>query len=232
MKRTNKPEPIPLRFELYREGERGVSFHDIAKPVIKIGSDEKSDIVVEGVGRIHAVIEPVRKDEILLIDLGNEPGTAVNGDRIHKRLLVVGDKIMIGKTLIVLVRVGDESKPWPESKPVGDEADALLEKIRALEEKMSEVHRTLRPIQDELEQSRKALGEARIKRAWENQVLVKKALAAFPDLVNILSPKHTHTNCDDTDPQNDRCPRCVVVRLSRDEYCDPSEFELVIRPTG
>ena len=51
---------------------------------------------------MHAVIEVGSPDDITLIDLGNEPGTLVNGARVNKCKIHVGDKIEIGGTQIVL----------------------------------------------------------------------------------------------------------------------------------
>lgn len=52
--------------------------------------------------RMHAVIEVASEDDITLIDLGNEPGTMVNGARVNKCKVHPGDQIQIGDTLVVL----------------------------------------------------------------------------------------------------------------------------------
>ena len=54
--------------------------------------------------RMHAVIEVGSPEDITLIDLGNEPGTVVNGARVNKCKLHVGDQIQVGGTMIVLER--------------------------------------------------------------------------------------------------------------------------------
>src|SRR5262249_1028441 len=48
------------------------------------------------------VIEVAGPEDITLIDLGNEPGTMVNGARVNKCKLHVGDQIQVGETKIVL----------------------------------------------------------------------------------------------------------------------------------
>ena len=48
--------------------------------------------------RMHAVIEVAGPEDITLIDLGNEPGTMVNGARVNKCKLHVGDQIQVGDT--------------------------------------------------------------------------------------------------------------------------------------
>ena len=53
---------------------------------------------------MHAVIEVASPDDITLIDLGNEPGTIVNGARVNKVKIHPGDRIQIGAHPIVLER--------------------------------------------------------------------------------------------------------------------------------
>src|SRR5438552_1233725 len=51
---------------------------------------------------MHAVIEVAGANDITLIDLGNEPGTLVNGQRVNKCKVRPGDQIQIGSTMIHL----------------------------------------------------------------------------------------------------------------------------------
>jgi hypothetical protein len=92
-----------LNFAVYRDGalERRES---IAQDIVKVGKDPKSHLRVddEAASRMHAVIEVGGPEDITLIDLGNEPGTLVNGARVNKCKIHVGDKIEIGATQIVL----------------------------------------------------------------------------------------------------------------------------------
>jgi hypothetical protein len=92
-----------LNFAVYRDGalERRES---IAQDIVKVGKDPKSHLRVddEAASRMHAVIEVGGPEDITLIDLGNEPGTLVNGARVNKCKIHVGDKIEIGGTQIVL----------------------------------------------------------------------------------------------------------------------------------
>lgn len=92
-----------LNFAIYRDGalERRES---IAQDIVKVGKDPKSHLRVDddAASRMHAVIEVGGPEDITLIDLGNEPGTLVNGARVNKCKVHVGDKIEIGGTQIVL----------------------------------------------------------------------------------------------------------------------------------
>ena len=92
-----------LNFAIYRDSalERRES---IAQDIVKVGKDPKSHLRVDddAASRMHAVIEVGGPEDITLIDLGNEPGTLVNGARVNKCKIHVGDKIEIGGTQIVL----------------------------------------------------------------------------------------------------------------------------------
>ena len=67
---------------------------------------------------MHAVIEVAGPDDITLIDLGNDPGTLVNGARVNKCKLHVGDKIEIGyATQIMLESARAEAEAVAPSVP-------------------------------------------------------------------------------------------------------------------
>ena len=74
--------------------------------VIKVGRVQSAQLRLEGddISRLHAVIE-INPDDVTLIDLGSVSGTFVNGQRITKRALVLGDTIKIGATELRLVGV-------------------------------------------------------------------------------------------------------------------------------
>jgi hypothetical protein len=102
MERKNR---VALTFAIYHAGalvRRETLTHD----VVKLGRDPKSHLRIddESASRMHAVIEVASPDEITLIDLGNEPGTMVNGARVNKCRMVPGAEIQIGATKVVLER--------------------------------------------------------------------------------------------------------------------------------
>ncbi len=76
----------------------------VTQDIVKVGKDPKSHLRVddEFASRMHAVIEVAGPEDITLIDLGNEPGTLVNGARVNKCKLHVGDQIQIGGAKIIL----------------------------------------------------------------------------------------------------------------------------------
>ena len=94
---------VALTFALY-QGEQLVRRDTIAQDIVKVGKDPRSHLRVDDelASRMHAVIEVAAPTDITLIDLGNEPGTLVNGQRVNKCKIRPGDQIQIGSTLIVL----------------------------------------------------------------------------------------------------------------------------------
>ena len=92
-----------LTFALY-QGDALQRRETVTQDIVKVGKDPKSHLRVddEQASRMHAVIEVAGPDDITLIDLGNEPGTMVNGARVNKCKLHVGDQIQVGQTYIVL----------------------------------------------------------------------------------------------------------------------------------
>jgi hypothetical protein len=94
---------VALTFALY-QGDQLVRRDTIAQDIVKVGKDPRSHLRVDDdlASRMHAVIEVAAPTDITLIDLGNEPGTLVNGQRVNKCKVRPGDQIQIGSTLIVL----------------------------------------------------------------------------------------------------------------------------------
>jgi hypothetical protein len=81
----------------------------VTQDIVKVGRDPRSHLRVddEAASRMHAVVEVAGPEDVTLIDLGNEPGTLVNGARVNKCKLHVGDQIQIGETRLVLERADE-----------------------------------------------------------------------------------------------------------------------------
>ena len=97
----------------------------VTQDIVKIGKDPKSHLKLddEAASRMHAVVEVAGVDDITLIDLGNEPGTLVNGQRINKTKIKSGDEIRIGDTRIVLNSAAPAvvtSQPAPAPGPAAN----------------------------------------------------------------------------------------------------------------
>jgi hypothetical protein len=99
---------VTLTFALY-QGDQLVRRESVTQDIVKVGKDPKSHLRVDDdlASRMHAVIEVASSDDITLIDLGNEPGTVVNGARVNKCKVRPGDQIQVGGTLIVLESAQD-----------------------------------------------------------------------------------------------------------------------------
>src|SRR6266403_1034940 len=111
---------VALTFALY-QGDQLVRRDTIAQDIVKVGKDPKSHLRVDDelASRMHAVIEVASPEDITLIDLGNEPGTIVNGARVNKCKIQAGDQIQIGSTLIMLERADVASPSAQMRVPVG-----------------------------------------------------------------------------------------------------------------
>src|ERR1700677_1151104 len=108
---------VALTFALY-QGDQLVRRDTIAQDIVKVGKDPRSHLRVDDdlASRMHAVIEVASPSDITLIDLGNEPGTLVNGQRVNKCKVRPNDQIQIGSTLIVL----ESAEPATASPPAAE----------------------------------------------------------------------------------------------------------------
>src|SRR5215831_4576237 len=96
-------QKVALTFALY-QNDQLVRRETVTQDIVKVGKDAKSHLRVDDelASRMHAVIEVASPEDITLIDLGNEPGTMVNGARVNKCKISPGDQLQIGGTKIVL----------------------------------------------------------------------------------------------------------------------------------
>ena len=110
-------QKVALTFALY-QNESLVRRETVTQDIVKVGKDAKSHLRVDDelASRMHAVIEVASPDDITLIDLGNEPGTMVNGARVNKCKIALGDQVQIGGTKIVLERA--EAVAFAAAAPV------------------------------------------------------------------------------------------------------------------
>jgi FHA domain len=114
-------QKVALTFALY-QNEALVRRETVTQDIVKVGKDAKSHLRVDDelASRMHAVIEVASPGDITLIDLGNEPGTMVNGARVNKCKISPGDQLQIGGTKILLERAEPVAMAGAASpKPVG-----------------------------------------------------------------------------------------------------------------
>ena len=97
-----------VRISLRVQGPDGPVRQEVFdKSRVKIGKLGSCHLTLDGVevSRLHAIIEAELGEAITLIDLGSSSGTFVNGQRINKAELQIGDKIKIGDFTIVVTEV-------------------------------------------------------------------------------------------------------------------------------
>src|SRR5262249_41394382 len=114
-------QKVALTFALY-QNDALLRRETVTQDIVKVGKDAKSHLRVDDelASRMHAVIEVASPDDITLIDLGNEPGTMVNGARVNKCKITMGDQLQIGGPRIVLERaesVAVAAAAGPKSQP-------------------------------------------------------------------------------------------------------------------
>lgn len=86
---------------LFLTGERIGTVVSLDRLPLTIGRDPLVELVVpdEAISRRHARLARA-PDGILLEDLGSRNGTVVNGERVDRRVLADGDRIMLGRTVL------------------------------------------------------------------------------------------------------------------------------------
>ncbi|UQA58221.1 AgmX/PglI C-terminal domain-containing protein [Polyangium aurulentum] len=114
-------QKVALTFALY-QNEALVRRETVTQDIVKVGKDPKSHLRVDDelASRMHAVIEVASPDDITLIDLGNEPGTLVNGARVNKVKIRANDQLQIGGTKIVLEKAEPVAVAAGAAKPAGN----------------------------------------------------------------------------------------------------------------
>jgi len=90
------------KYSVYYAGEL-VKIYELDEPVIFIGRLPENHIPISnmGISRRHVKIEQNTDYTYLLSDLNSLNGTLINGEKVKKKTLVHGDKIAIGKYIII-----------------------------------------------------------------------------------------------------------------------------------
>src|SRR6185436_3662985 len=94
---------VPLTLKVFK-GESLVTSKDFERDIIKIGRLSSAHLCLddEKVSRIHSVIEVGADGSLSIIDMGSVEGTYVNGKRVNKGSIALGDEIKVGNTTIRL----------------------------------------------------------------------------------------------------------------------------------
>ena len=103
---TNQASEFALRFisGKYQGGEFPLPMHG----EIVVGREGELDLVLmeDMVSRRHAKLI-LQENEVSIQDLGSTNGTFVNGEKIDKAALTVGDRVLIGTSILKLISSAD-----------------------------------------------------------------------------------------------------------------------------
>ena len=86
---------------------------ELGERALALGRDARNEIRIldSEVSRLHATIQRV-KDDFVLTDRNSSNGTFVNGTTIRSHVLVDGDQVQLGNTLLLFSDTSDEA--WHE----------------------------------------------------------------------------------------------------------------------
>src|SRR5512133_305638 len=95
--------PTPITLKVFR-GDELVRSEQFNREIIKIGRLASAHLCLEDdkISRIRSVIEVAPDGAISIIDMGSAEGTFVNGKKVSRGALRVGDQITLGGLRIVL----------------------------------------------------------------------------------------------------------------------------------
>jgi len=96
--------PIGLALQFIAGRFKGGELPLLASQEVMIGREQGVDLVLdeEGVSRHHAKVLTYN-NIVELRDLGSTNGTYINGQRMEKHTLQKGDRILIGRSLMMVI---------------------------------------------------------------------------------------------------------------------------------
>src|SRR5512138_745637 len=95
--------PTPITLKVFR-GDELVRSEQFNREIIKIGRLASAHLCLddEKISRIHSVIEVSPDGNLSIIDMGSAEGTFVNGKKVSRGALRLGDQITLGGLRIVV----------------------------------------------------------------------------------------------------------------------------------
>src|SRR5512136_1028645 len=89
--------PTPITLKVFR-GDELVRSEQFNREIIKIGRLASAHLCLddEKISRIHSVIEVAPDGAVSIIDMGSAEGTFVNGKKVSRGALRMGDQITVG----------------------------------------------------------------------------------------------------------------------------------------
>ncbi len=110
--------PEPIQIEKCKlvviDGPNVGTEHILAKPIVRIGTNERNDLVLDDntVSRFHSEIRHVG-DEWLLVDRDSTNGTYVGNLRVREAFLYPNVELLIGNSLVRFVPLVEEIQVYP-----------------------------------------------------------------------------------------------------------------------
>jgi hypothetical protein len=113
----------PITLKVFR-GDELVRTEQFNREIIKIGRLASAHLCLEDdkISRIHSVIEVSPEGNISIIDMGSAEGTFVNGKKVSRGALRLGDQITLGGLRIVLELPEGAAAPAKAAKAANDVA--------------------------------------------------------------------------------------------------------------
>ncbi len=108
--------PTPITLKVFR-GNELVRTEQFNREIIKIGRLASAHLCLddEKISRIHSVIEVSPDGAISIIDMGSAEGTFVNGKKVSRGPLRLGDQITVGGLKIVIEGASADGAPAKEA---------------------------------------------------------------------------------------------------------------------
>src|SRR5512138_1739680 len=119
--------PTSIRLKVFR-GDELVRTEQFNREIIKIGRLASAHLCLDDdkISRIHSVIEVAPDGNLSIIDMGSAEGTFVNGKKVSRGALRLGDQITLGGLRIVLeVPEGAAGAATPVANQVSVDAAAV-----------------------------------------------------------------------------------------------------------
>ena len=94
----------PLILSVFRDGQL-LAQRDFGTGIIKIGKNAAAHLVIddERLGNVHTVLQVSERGTMTVVDMGSPAGTFVNGRRVTKSFVKVGDEIGLGDAVQVKI---------------------------------------------------------------------------------------------------------------------------------
>lgn len=136
---TGETVAVAMTFHVQPRSGDPMRIERFTSDIVKIGSLDSNNLRIDGIARMHAMIEAHGPSAVFIIDLGGAGGVVVNGTRAHKAELHDNDEIKLGAATLIIHFDETKSAPgYPEheklaavqnkSQAIGEFLDSLRER--------------------------------------------------------------------------------------------------------